>query len=78
MSDKAQEQKPGRKPGSRVTHDVSSLIAKGGFPSKRRYIEQRLSEVRTGLIRDLGPTEKDLSTGDLRPARARGPSKGGT
>ena len=35
----------------------------GVFPSKRRYIERWLSEVRAGLIRDLGPTETNLSTG---------------
>ena len=63
MSDKAQKQKPGRKPGSRVTHGASFLIARGEFPSKRRYIERWLSEVRAGLIRDLGPTETDISTG---------------
>jgi len=63
MSEKTQKKKPGRKTGSRVTHGAYSLIARGEFPSKRRYIERWLSEVRAGLIRDLGPTEKDLSTG---------------
>lgn len=63
MSEKAQRKRPGRKPGSRVTHGAYSLIARGEFPSKRCYIERWLSEVRPGLIRDLGPTETDLSTG---------------
>lgn len=63
MSDKAQKQKPRRKPGSRVTHGASFLIARGEFPSKRRYIERWLTLVRAGLIRDLGPAETDLSTG---------------
>ena len=63
MSEKAQRKKPGRKPGFRVTHGAYSLIARGESPSKRRYIERWLSEVRAGLIRDLGHTETDLSTG---------------
>ncbi len=63
MSEKAQRKKPGRKPGSRVTHGAYSLVARGEFPSKRCYIECWLSEVRAGLIRDLGHTETDLSTG---------------
>ncbi|MBE3118441.1 MAG: hypothetical protein IMZ50_06780, partial [Candidatus Atribacteria bacterium] len=50
MSDKAQKEKP----GSRVTHGAYSLIARGEFPSKRRYIERWLTLVRAGLIRDLG------------------------
>lgn len=63
MSEKAQRKKPGRKPESRITHGAYSLIARGEFPSKRRYIERWLSDVRAGLVRDLGPTETDLSTG---------------
>lgn len=65
MNEKALRKKAGRKPGSKVTHGAYSLIAKPGgpLPSKRRYIERWLSEVRAGMIRDLGPGEKDLSTG---------------
>jgi len=65
MSDKAPRKKAGRKPGVKVTHGAYSLIARPGgpLPSKRRYIERWLSEVRAGLISDLGPTEKDLTTG---------------
>jgi hypothetical protein len=62
MNEKAQRKKPGRKPGVKVTHGAYSLIARGEFPSKRRYIERWLSEVRQGMIRDLGPAETDLST----------------
>ena len=65
MNEKAPRKKAGRKLGAKVTHGAYSLIAKPGgpLPSKRRYIERWLSEVRQGMIRDLGPAEKDLSTG---------------
>ena len=63
MSEKARKKKRGRKLGVKITHGAYSLIARGEFPSKRRYIERWLSEVRAGLIRDLGPTETDISTG---------------
>jgi hypothetical protein len=65
MSGKAPRKKAGRKPGVKVTHGAYSLIARPGgpLPSKRVYIERWLSEVRAGLIADLGPTEKDLTIG---------------
>lgn len=40
----------------------SLLVKKGELPENRRYIANWLTEVREGLIRDLGPTEEDLST----------------
>ncbi len=63
MTVKAPRKKAGRKPGVKVTHGAYSLIARPGgpLPSRRIYIERWLSEVRAGLIRDLGPEEKDLS-----------------
>jgi len=61
MSGKVSRKKCGRKPGVQVTHGAYSLIARGEFPSKRRRVERWLSEVRLALIRDLGPTEQDLS-----------------
>ena len=57
--------KPGRKLGVKVKHGAYSLIARGALPQKRRYLEAFLSEVRRGLIRDLGPKEQDLSTAEL-------------
>lgn len=39
-----------------------SLLIKGELPENRRYIARYLTEIREGLIEDLGPGEKDLST----------------
>lgn len=43
-------------------HGGYSLLSRGEIPENRRYISNYLSEVREGLIEDLGPTEEDLST----------------
>ena len=59
---KKEKQRPGRKKGVKVKHGAFSLIARGTLPQKRRYLERFLTELREGLIRDLGPEEENLTT----------------
>jgi hypothetical protein len=61
VSEKALRENPGPKFESKITDSAYSLIARGEFPSKRRYIERWLSVVSVGLIHDPGPAEKELS-----------------
>jgi len=37
-------------------------LTRGELPDNRRYLAPYLTGVREGLIRDLGPTEEDLTT----------------
>jgi hypothetical protein len=56
--------KPKKRPGRPPRHGAYSLMVKAGEPPVRRtYLRAYLTEVRAGLIRDLGPTEADLTTG---------------
>ena len=59
MTKKKGKSRRGRPP----LHGGYSLISKGELPENRRYIRRYLTEAREGLIRDLGPTEDDLTTG---------------
>jgi len=52
-------------PGRRQTHGGYSFLATGRLPEHRRYIEKFLTAARMGLIRDLGPTEQDLTTAEI-------------
>lgn len=40
-------------------------MSKGKLPENRAYVERYLTTVREGLIQDLGPMEKDLTTAQL-------------
>jgi len=40
----------------------SLLLTKGELPENRKYIRRYLTEVREGLIEDIGPRERDLTT----------------
>jgi len=62
---KRKKKRPGRKLGVKVKHGAFSLISRGTLPRKRKYLEGFLSQVRKGLIRDLGPEEQDLTTAQL-------------
>jgi hypothetical protein len=53
-----QKSRRGRPP----KHGGYSLLTKGEMPENRRYLANYLSEVREGLIEDIGPAENDLST----------------
>ena len=46
-------------------HGGYSYLTTGQLPENRSYILKYLMAVRQGLIRDLGPSENDLSTAQL-------------
>ena len=58
MSTKSEKKRRGRPP----RHGGYSLMTRGELPENRRYLAPYLTAVREGLIRDLGPTEADLTT----------------
>lgn len=41
------------------------MVVQGKLPQGRNYIRQYLTDIREGLVRDKGPTEKDLTTAEL-------------
>lgn len=51
--------------GQKVKHGGYSFMVKGKLPENRKYILRYLTAVREGLIRDLGPTEADLTTAQI-------------
>lgn len=53
---------PGR---PHATHGGYSFLTKGELPEGRDYIRRYLTAARAGLIQDLGPTEKNLTTAQL-------------
>jgi len=52
----------GRRPRS---HGGYSFLTKGELPENRAYILKYLMAAREGLVRDLGPTENDLSAAQI-------------
>lgn len=52
-------------PGKRKTHGGYSFLSKGELPESRAHVERYLTAVREGLIRDLGPTEEDLTVAQM-------------
>jgi len=46
-------------------HGGYSLLTKGELPENRQYLRTYLTDVREGLIRDLGPKEENLTTAQL-------------
>jgi len=46
-------------------HGGYSFLTKGELPERRGYLLVYLTDVRQGLIRDLGPTEDALSTAQV-------------
>lgn len=53
------------KSGGQVKHGGYSYLVKGELPENRKYILRYLTAAREGLVRDLGPTEEDLTTAQL-------------
>ncbi|GAG56151.1 unnamed protein product [marine sediment metagenome] len=51
------------KPGRRPTHGGYVFLRSGLISKDNKHIEQYLSAMRSGYIKELGPTEDDLSTG---------------
>lgn len=58
----AKLERGGRRPQK---HGGYSFLTTGELPEQRTYILKYLIAVRDGLIRDLGPTEHDLSTAQI-------------
>lgn len=40
----------------------SIMVPRGELPENRKYVRQYLTEIREGLIRDIGGTEENLTT----------------
>lgn len=64
MTDK-KKRKRKLKPGRRPTHSGYVFLRSGLVPKDNKYIETWLTDIRQGYIAELGPTEEDLSTGQL-------------
>lgn len=53
------------KPGRKIKHGGYALLSTGKLPEHRKYVEKYLTATREGLIRDLGPTEVDLTVAQI-------------
>jgi hypothetical protein len=64
MTEKSEKTKKKSRPRGRppLHGGFSLLVRKGELPENRQYIARWLTEVREGLIEDLGPSEEDLPT----------------
>lgn len=51
--------------GQKIKHGGYSYITKGTLPEHRTHILKYLTAARENLIRDLGPTEQDLSAAQI-------------
>jgi len=49
----------------RHRHGGYTYLTTGETPEHRQYIKKYLSGIREGMIRDIGPTERDLTTAQL-------------
>ena len=52
-------------PGPKPTHGGYTFLTTGKLPDHRKYIEQYLTAARINLVRDLGPTEEDLTAAQI-------------
>ncbi len=53
------------KPGRKIKHGGYALLSTGKLPEHRKYVEKYLTATREGLIRDLGPSEIDLTVAQI-------------
>lgn len=51
--------------GQTITHGGYSFLVKGKLPENRKHVLRYLTAVREGLVRDLGPTENDLTVAQI-------------
>lgn len=65
MKDKKTKSSLKLHPGRRKTHGGYAFLTKGTLPENKPYIERYLTVARESLIRDLGPTEQDLTAAQI-------------
>jgi hypothetical protein len=65
MSENKTKKKRKLKLGRPPKHGGFSYLVKSELPENRKYIRRYLTNVRESLIRDLGPTEEDLSAAQI-------------
>lgn len=63
--DKLKTTPKSRKPQRRAGHGGYAYLTSGEVPETRQYVKKYLTNVREGIIRDIGPTEQDLTTAQL-------------
>ncbi len=51
--------------GQKIKHGGYSFLIKGELPENRKHVLRYLTAARMNLIRDLGPTEEDLTTAQV-------------
>ena len=51
--------------GQKIKHGGYSFLVKGELPENRKYILRYLIAARENLIKDLGPTEEDLTAAQI-------------
>jgi len=51
--------------GQKVKHGGYSFMVKGELPENRKHVLKYLTAARENLIRDLGPTEEDLTAAQI-------------
>lgn len=51
--------------GQKVKHGGYSFLTKGELPENRKHVLKYLTAAREGLIKDLGPTEIDLTAAQV-------------
>lgn len=52
-------------PGRAKTHGGYTFLTTGRLPEHRKEVLKYLTAAREGLIRDIGPTEEDLTTAQI-------------
>jgi len=65
MSENSRKKQGKLKRGRPPKHGGYSLLVRGELPENRKYIRKYLTEARENLIRDLGPSEEDLTTAQI-------------
>ena len=65
MKDKPLNKQKYLKPGPRGTHKGYVFLRLGVISKENKHIERYLTNLRAGYIRELGPNEEDLSTGQM-------------
>lgn len=51
--------------GQKVKHGGYSFLVKGELPENRKHVLKYLTAARENLIKDLGPTEEDLTAAQI-------------